>query len=543
MTDSEPTNLVEYSVSELSNALKRTVEDTYGHVRVRGELGRISRPGSGHIYLDLKDEKSVIAGIIWKGVAAKMRIAPEQGLEVIVTGRLTTYPGQSKYQIIIESIEPAGVGALMALLEERRKKFLAEGLFEEAHKKPIPYLPDVIGVVTSPSGAVIRDILHRLGDRFPRHVLVWPVRVQGESSAGEVAAAINGFNGLDADSPVPRPDLLIIARGGGSVEDLWGFNEEIVVRAAFASDIPLISAIGHETDWTLLDHVADMRAPTPTAAAEAAVPVRSDLMANLDDLARRRRRGMVRQLEEHRAGLRAATRGLPRLADLLAVPRQRLDLAAARIGQSLKLFTSGHRNRLSVIAAHLSSRTLLRGIIIHQKRVGELSLLLSRAVEFRLEENRNAVEQQSSLMARTLKLFTTGHRTRLSVIAARLSSRTLLRGIALHQQRVGDLRGRTSRTMKVRLEKAANALKSQAGLLRTLSHQGVLARGFALIRDEAGGVIRSISGLTQGREIAIEMVDGSVPAIVSPGVAKAVKKPVAKPKARKPDGGNQGDLF
>ncbi len=478
MTDSEPTNLVEYSVSELSNALKRTVEDTYGHVRVRGELGRISRPGSGHIYLDLKDEKSVIAGVIWKGVATKMRIAPEQGLEVIATGRLTTYPGQSKYQIVIESIEPAGVGALMALLEERRKKFLAEGLFEDAHKKPTPYLPDVIGVVTSPSGAVIRDILHRLGDRFPRHVLVWPVRVQGETSAGEVAAAINGFNQLGEEGAVPRPDLLIVARGGGSVEDLWGFNEEIVVRAAFASNIPLISAIGHETDWTLLDHVADMRAPTPTAAAEAAVPVRSDLMANLDDLERRRRRGMVRQLEEHRAGLRAATRGLPRLVDLLAVPRQRLDLAATRIGQSLKLFTSGHRNRLSVITARLSSRTLLRGIIIHQ-------------------------------------------------------------------QQIADLSGRMSRSIRQRLEKAANALKSQAGLMRTLSHQGVLARGFALIRDEAGGVIRSITGLTPGREIAIEVADGSAQAIVSPGdgAAETTKKPAAKPKARKPVGGNQGNLF
>ena len=332
------TNIAEYSVSGLSNALKRTVEETYGYVRVRGELGRISRPGSGHIYLDMKDDKAVLGGVIWRGVAAKLRFQPEQGLEVIVTGKLTTYPGQSKYQLVIESMEPAGVGALMALLEERRKKLTAEGLFDDKHKQKIPYLPTVIGVVTSPSGAVIRDILHRLSDRFPRRVLVWPVRVQGETSAEEVATGIAGFNAMEpGDEMLPRPDVLIVARGGGSLEDLWGFNEEVVVRAAAASQIPLISAIGHETDWSLLDHVADVRAPTPTAAAEIAVPVRSELMATIDDLARRKARSQTRLFEERRAALRGAARGLPRLTDLLALPRQRLDMAAGRIGQALKL--------------------------------------------------------------------------------------------------------------------------------------------------------------------------------------------------------------
>jgi len=287
-------NQPEFTVSELSFALKRTVEDAFGHVRVRGELGRVSRPGSGHIYLDLKDDKAVINGIIWKGVAQRLKIQPEQGLEVIVTGKLTTYPGQSKYQITIESLEPAGVGALMALLEERRKKFEAEGVFDQGRKKSIPYLPSVIGVVTSPTGAVIRDILHRISDRFPLHVLVWPVRVQGETSADEVARGIAGFNALKPGGDIPRPDLIIVARGGGSLEDLWGFNEEAVVRAAEASDIALISAVGHETDWTLLDYVADERAPTPTAAAERAVPVRAELLALVDDLKARKTRGLWR---------------------------------------------------------------------------------------------------------------------------------------------------------------------------------------------------------------------------------------------------------
>ena len=270
-------NVVEFSVSEISSALKRTLEDTFGHVRVRGELGRVSRPASGHVYLDLKDDRAVLSGVIWKGTASRMRIQPEQGLEVVATGRITTFAGQSKYQIVIDSLEPAGAGALMALLEERRKKLSAEGLFDEDRKRELPYLPAVIGVVTSPTGAVIRDILHRLSDRFPRHVLVWPVRVQGETSAREVANGIRGFNGFDAGGELPRPDLIIVARGGGSLEDLWGFNEEEVVRAAADSTIPLVSAVGHETDWTLLDYAADWRAPTPTAAAERAVPVRSEL--------------------------------------------------------------------------------------------------------------------------------------------------------------------------------------------------------------------------------------------------------------------------
>src|ERR1700678_2208981 len=281
-------NIPEWTVSELSAALKRTVEDTYGHVRVRGEISGYRGPhSSGHAYFALKDEGAGIDAVIWRGVFGRMRIKPEEGLEVIATGRVTTYPGRSTYQIVIESLEPAGLGALMALLEQRKQKLAAEGLFDEARKQLLPYLPDVIGGITSPTGAVIRDILHRLADRFPRHVLVWPVRVQGDGSAGDVAAAIAGFNALPERGPIRRPDLLIVARGGGSLEDLWSFNEEIVVRAAAESLIPLISAGGHETDVTLIDFAADRRAPTPTAAAEIAVPVKTALIARVDGLGRR----------------------------------------------------------------------------------------------------------------------------------------------------------------------------------------------------------------------------------------------------------------
>src|ERR1700757_4384048 len=277
-------NIPEWSVSELSAALKRTVEDAYGYVRVRGEISGYRGPhSSGHVYFSLKDEGARIDAVIWRGTFNRIRFKPEEGLEVIATGRLTTYPGKSSYQIVIDRLEPAGVGALMALLEERKKKLAAEGLFDEARKQLLPFLPEVIGVVTSPTGAVIRDILHRLADRFPRRVLVWPVRVQGDGSAEEVAAAIRGFNDLPASGAIPRAGPPIGARGGGSIEDLWSFNEEIVVRAAADSMIPLISAVGHETDMTLIDFVADKRAPTPTAAAEMAVPVRSELTAEVSN--------------------------------------------------------------------------------------------------------------------------------------------------------------------------------------------------------------------------------------------------------------------
>ena len=287
MSEAALVNNPELTVSELSAALKRTLEDAYGYVRVRGELGNVKYHGSGHVYLDLKDDRACISGVVWRTTASRIKVKLEAGLEVVVTGRITTYPGQSKYQIVIETIAPAGLGALMALLDERKRKLTAEGLFAEARKQLLPFLPRVIGVITSPTGAVIRDILHRLADRFPRHVIVWPVKVQGEGSAEQVAAAIAGFNALPERGRIARPDLIIVARGGGSLEDLWSFNEESVVRAAAASLIPLISAVGHETDVTLIDFAADKRAPTPTAAAEMAVPVRADLIAQIAGLAQR----------------------------------------------------------------------------------------------------------------------------------------------------------------------------------------------------------------------------------------------------------------
>ncbi|MBM3521446.1 MAG: exodeoxyribonuclease VII large subunit, partial [Alphaproteobacteria bacterium] len=281
MNDTPRSNLPELTVSELSGAIKRTLEEGFERVRVRGELSGFKRHTSGHLYFALKDADALIDGVVWRGQAARLAIKPEDGLEVICTGRVTTYGARSKYQLIVDQMELAGEGALLKMIEERRKRLAAEGLFDEQRKKALPFLPDVIGVVTSPTGAVIRDILHRLADRFPRHVLVWPVAVQGEGAAQQVAEAIRGFNALAPGGAVPRPDVLIVARGGGSLEDLMAFNEEIVVRAAAASAIPLISAVGHETDTTLLDFAASRRAPTPTAAAEMAVPVRSELVARL----------------------------------------------------------------------------------------------------------------------------------------------------------------------------------------------------------------------------------------------------------------------
>jgi exodeoxyribonuclease VII large subunit len=361
-------NVGEYSVSEIANALKRTLEDTFGHVRVRGEISGFKGPSaSGHCYFSIKDEAAKLDAVIWRGSFGRLRSKMQEGLEVIATGKITSYPMKSNYQIIIESIEPAGVGALMALLEERKKKLAAEGLFDQERKKPIPYLPRVIGVVTSPTGAVIRDILHRLNDRFPRHVLVWPVRVQGETCAQEVVAAIAGFNAMAV-----KPDVIIVARGGGSLEDLWGFNEEIVVRAAAASAIPLISAVGHETDTTLIDFASDLRAPTPTAAAEKAVPVRADLVAELASHHARMKGGLRRCMEDRHTRLTSAARVLPRPDELLALVRQRFDSASGRLVQALRANTREHGARLARVSPRL---TLLpvRTMIASERRSLDLS--------------------------------------------------------------------------------------------------------------------------------------------------------------------------
>ncbi|CEG09349.1 Exodeoxyribonuclease 7 large subunit [Afipia felis] len=393
-------NATEFTVSELSSALKRTVEDTYGHVRVRGEISGFRGPhASGHCYFALKDESAKIEAVIWKGVHGRMRVKPQEGLEVIATGKLTTYPGSSKYQIVIEAIEPAGIGALMALMEERKKKLAAEGLFDESRKQLLPWLPEVIGVITSPTGAVIRDILHRLEDRFPRRVLVWPVRVQGEGSAEQVAAAIEGFNALEEGGPIPRPDLLIVARGGGSLEDLWSFNEEIVVRAAAASMIPLISAVGHETDITLIDFAADKRAPTPTAAAEMAVPVRADLAIEISSLARRSFACWQRGQEHRRSELRSAARGLPKLTDLLAIPRQRFDRASAQLPRALRANTHVYDRRLSMIAGRLTVTTLRGQIARARDQVNRLSESARRCSQQFIALRRTRIQHSAQMLA------------------------------------------------------------------------------------------------------------------------------------------------
>ncbi|MBM3570633.1 MAG: exodeoxyribonuclease VII large subunit, partial [Alphaproteobacteria bacterium] len=324
-------NLPEFTVSELTRALRDAVEDRFGAVRVRGEISGFKRAASGHLYFRLKDADAVLDAVCWRGTAAKLRFKPEDGLEVLATGRLTVYGGRSTYQIVVESLEPAGAGALMALLEQRRKALAAEGLFDAARKRPLPFLPEVIGVITSPTGAVIRDILHRLRERFPRRVLIWPVAVQGDKAAAEVAAAVAGFNALKPGGAVPRPDLLIVARGGGSLEDLWPFNEEIVVRAVFASTIPVISAVGHETDVTLIDHVADRRAPTPTAAAEMAVPVRIELLDDLGQRGSRLAAALRRLVGEWSGRLAGLVRGLRHPRQVLELKAQRLDDLSERL--------------------------------------------------------------------------------------------------------------------------------------------------------------------------------------------------------------------
>lgn len=363
------------TISEISAALKRTVEDRFGYVRLRGELSGVKRAASGHLYCALKDDKAVLDGVMWRGNTSRLAFKPEDGLEVIATGKLTTYPGRSKYQIVMDSLEIAGEGALLALLEKTRQKLEAQGLFARERKQPIPFLPRTIGVVTSPTGSVIRDILHRLADRFPTHVLVWPVLVQGQGAAEQVANAVRGFAALDGTGPVPRPDLVIVARGGGSIEDLWSFNEEIVVRAIAECSIPVISAVGHETDTTLADYAADRRAPTPTAAAEMAVPVRADLAATLGDLANRQRRAVYRPVELGRERLEARVRRLPKPEQLMQMQTQRLDDLSERLRRGLRDRAAQGRERLAGASARLSPALLRRTVQDGERRLARARLV------------------------------------------------------------------------------------------------------------------------------------------------------------------------
>ncbi|HTX48932.1 MAG TPA: exodeoxyribonuclease VII large subunit [Caulobacteraceae bacterium] len=386
-----------YSVSELAFALKRTIEDAFGFVRLRGELSKVTFHANGHVYLDLKDDRASISGVIWKTQVRGLAIRPQTGMEVIVTGKITTYPGRSQYQIVIETMAPAGVGALLAQLERLKAQLSAEGLFDTARKRRIPTMPSVVGVITSPTGAVIRDILHRISDRWPCRVIVWPSLMQGDAAAGLVAAAIRGFNALAPGGPIPRPDVLIVARGGGSVEDLWPFNDEALVRIAAASEIPLISAVGHETDTTLIDFAADRRAPTPTAAAEMATPVLAELAAALADYDRRLIASGSRAVDIRRTRLAAASRGLPRPTELLAIATQRLDIAAGRLGAALQRNTAAHAQALAGPAAALKRGLLDRDIERKRQRSFEVAARLPPIMLRRLQregERLAALERQ-----------------------------------------------------------------------------------------------------------------------------------------------------
>ncbi len=382
-------NVPEYTVSEISRQVKREIENRFGRVRVRGEVGRVTRSAAGHVYLDLKERNEVLSAVIWRGAAGRLTHFPEEGMEIVATGKLTAFSGQSRYQLSIETVEPAGIGALMAMLEKRRQKLRSEGLFEQEYKQALPFLPEVVGIITSPTGSVIRDILHRFRDRFPRSVLLWPVAVQGENCPGEVVSAVRGFNALKPGGQIPRPDILIIARGGGSVEDLWGFNDENVARAVFSSSIPVISAIGHETDTTLVDYVADHRAPTPSAAAERAVPVQSELLERMASLDDRRIGALARLTGDLRKSLSGLYRALPNPSEYVNMQGQHLDLVCSRLERS---FGQGFQERQGRFAAAVSR---MRGATI-LRRIEQLQTLLSRNVQGLIRATSSTLERKGT---------------------------------------------------------------------------------------------------------------------------------------------------
>lgn len=519
-------NTPEWSVSDLSGALKRTLEDAFGFVRVRGEISGYRGPvGSGHVYFSLKDANAKIDAVIWKGVFGRLKTRPQEGLEVIATGKITTFAGKSSYQIIIDSLEPAGIGALMALLEERRRKLAAEGLFAQERKQLIPYLPRVIGVVTSPTGAVIRDILHRLEDRFPRHVLVWPVRVQGETSAAEVSAAIVGFNALPEGGRIPRPDVIIVARGGGSLEDLMGFNEEIVVRAAAASLIPLVSAVGHETDVTLIDHAADLRTPTPTGAAEKVVPVRAELMSLVADLARRQAGAMRRLSDRRRSDLRALARALPGPEAVLSGPRQRLDLAATRLAPALARNARVHEQQLGLVAQRLARQSPLARLAALRARLEGYGRFLAQArnAAFSAEKRRIA-----------------DARRRLEELEQR-AAKALARGVAQRGERLPVLEAGLQRAFSQSLMRRRERWRSSVSLLASLGPDAVLSRGYALVRDETGSVIRDPGQLRAGQALGVQVAGGRFGVVVASGGEGPVRS--TRPVRREGPKTAQGDLF
>jgi len=493
-------NLVEYSVGEIARAVKRTLEGGFERVRVRGEVSRPNYHGSGHLYFTLKDEEAVLDGVCWRGTVGRLSLRLEEGMEVIATGRISSYPRSSKYQLVVESIELAGEGALLKLLEDRRKRLAAEGLFDEARKQPLPFLPDVIGVVTSPTGAVIRDILHRLADRFPRRVILWPVPVQGEGAAEKIAAAIDGFNRQRPGGTVPRPDLLIVARGGGSLEDLWAFNEEVVVRAAAASQIPLISAVGHETDTTLIDFAADRRAPTPTGAAEIAVPVRDELRARLLDSGGRMVGALERVWEDRRLRIAAAGRGLPTPERLLEEAWQRVDTVAERLAHGIEARPQSALDQVAALGSRLRHPRAVMDAV--GDRLGQLAERLRTAGAALLRDGRGRYDGLDA--------------------AARL-------------------RAGIDRVMA----DAAARLAAEAKLLDSVSYRRVLERGFALVRDAAGRPVLRAADTVPGADIEIEFADGARGATIARDGKPPLEKPAPRLRPRRARGGDdpQGSLL
>ncbi|KAB0675839.1 exodeoxyribonuclease VII large subunit [Aureimonas leprariae] len=514
------TNVVEYTVSELSGALKRTVEEAFAYVRVRGEISGYRGPhSSGHAYFALKDDRARLEAVVWRTAMAKLPFKPEEGLEVIATGRLTTYPGSSKYQIVIEHLEPAGAGALMALLDERRRRLEAEGLFAPERKRALPFMPRVIGVVTSPTGAVIRDIRHRIADRFPVHLLVWPVRVQGETCGAEVAAAILGFNDIEPGGEIPRPDLIIVARGGGSLEDLWGFNEEAVVRAAAESDIPLISAVGHETDWTLIDHASDRRAPTPTGAAEMAVPVKADLHAFISGLNARLAAASSRRLGDGRRALAGLTRALPSIDMLLALPRHRLDDAAGQLGRCLEVAIAGKR-----------------------RSFGELSGALSPShLDGLLKEKRADLRHVDTRDRHALDAFLSLRRQRFERAVSNLRPHALAARSQEGRCRVEALDGRLASAFRLVQTRRADRLATLARVAESLDYRRVLQRGYAIVRDAEDRPIASVDELAMGTPFEVELADGRRSAIATGTHRSAGRAPRSRRSAA--TGATQGSLF
>jgi exodeoxyribonuclease VII large subunit len=476
-------NLAELTVSELSAAIRRTLESGFDRVRVRGEISGFKRAGSGHLYMQLKDDAACIKAVCWRSAAARIGLAPEDGMEVVATGRITSYAERSEYQLVIERLELAGLGALLKLLEERKKKLAAEGLFDAGRKRPLPLLPNVIGVVTSPSGAVIRDILHRLEDRFPRHVLIWPVLVQGDGAAQQVANAIRGFNALPVGGRVPRPDVLIVARGGGSLEDLMAFNEEVVVRAAAASTIPLISAVGHETDTTLIDFASDRRAPTPTAAAEMAVPVRADLIAEVAQCGHRLARAASRQIAEQRLMVEGLGRGLPDPVRLIQEKMQQLDHWIDRRDNAQRGFFDRKRDALHALAGRL--RTPRDQIAAMRNALGYAVSHLVTCVNAALDRSGRRLDNA---------------------------------GAHLRPKLLKDL-----------IERRSDALASCAALLDSYSYEHVLKRGFALVRDQDEQPLTSAAALASGMPVSLQFHDGRARALVDGGSA-APKRKMSKPE-------------